>query len=152
VHARLPKLSTDGQYISSVWSKFLRPPLGPGGLPERIIFAGLVIKRRGLFARKRQLLLTSSPRLFYVDPEKMEMKKEIQWTDALWAEVADPTTFWIHTVSSAAGAEGKRKAAHTWMHTHAHRCFMHVCLPVCAAARPGLLHERPVFHLLLLGA
>ncbi|RYG17517.1 RtcB family protein, partial [bacterium] len=36
------------QYVNSVWSRFLRPG-------ERIVYTGLIIKRRALFARKRQL-------------------------------------------------------------------------------------------------
>ena len=85
------RTSTDGQYANSVWSRFLQPG-------EKILYAGLVIKRRALFARKRQLLLTDAPRLFYVDSAVMKMKKEIQWTAQLWAEVIDATTFYIHTV------------------------------------------------------
>jgi hypothetical protein len=33
-----------------------------------------------MFSRKRQLILTDRPRLFYVDPDSMSFKGEIPWT------------------------------------------------------------------------
>ena len=116
-HHMSMRLSTDGQYANSVWSKFLKPASGSGAhaVPaERILYAGLVMKRRSIFARKRQLLLTSLPRLFYVDPEKMELKKEIAWSDALWAEVADPVTFWIHTPKRDYYMRGLSASSYAW--------------------------------------
>jgi len=56
------------------WSKFLNKG-------EIQIFTGLVWKRRGIFSKKRQLILTSTPRLIYVDPDTMELKGEIPWTE-----------------------------------------------------------------------
>jgi len=73
----------------TAWSQFLRPN-------ERIIFHGIVVKRRALLARKRALILTDTPRLFYVDPDSKTFKKEIPWSDALWAEAADAQTFYVH--------------------------------------------------------
>lgn len=57
------------------WSAFLTPG-------ENLIFNALTWKRKGLFSKKRQLLLTSTPRLIYVDPdpENMEEKGQIPWT------------------------------------------------------------------------
>ena len=34
---------------------------------------------KGLFARRRQLLLTEGPHLYYVDPQAMVLKGEIPW-------------------------------------------------------------------------
>ena len=34
---------------------------------------------QGLFAKRRQLILTDAPRLLYVDPDSMEQKGEIPW-------------------------------------------------------------------------
>ena len=67
------------------WSQFLRPD-------EEISFTAVTYKRRGLFSRKRQLILATGtqgggggegglePRLIYVDPDGMEEKGQIPWT------------------------------------------------------------------------
>lgn len=47
---------------------------------EEQLFSGITIKRKGLFSKKRLLILTNHPRLFYVDPDTSEMKGEIPWT------------------------------------------------------------------------
>lgn len=55
------------------WTSFLREA-------ETLVLTGLVYKRKGLFAKKRQLILTDFPRLLYIDPDTMELKGEIPWT------------------------------------------------------------------------
>lgn len=57
----------------SKWRAFLQPG-------EALIQHGLLWKRKGLFSKRRQLILTDTPRLFYVDPETMVYKGEIHWT------------------------------------------------------------------------
>ena len=47
---------------------------------ESVIFSGLTWKRRRLFSKQRQLILTSTPRLIYADPVKMELKGHVPWT------------------------------------------------------------------------
>ena len=47
---------------------------------ELQIFCGPISKRRGFFSKRRHLILTDRPRLFYVDPDSMEIKGEIPWT------------------------------------------------------------------------
>jgi 3-phosphoinositide dependent protein kinase-1 len=47
---------------------------------ELQIFCGPISKRRGFFSKRRQLILTDKPRLFYVDSDTMEYKGEIPWT------------------------------------------------------------------------
>lgn len=53
---------------------------------EVILKKGFVNKRKGLFARKRMLLLTTGPRLIYIDPVQMIKKGEIPWSPDLRAE------------------------------------------------------------------
>jgi 3-phosphoinositide dependent protein kinase-1 len=55
------------------WSPFLHEG-------EKQIFTGPIWKRKGYFSRKRQLVLTDTPRLLYVDADAMEFKGEIPWT------------------------------------------------------------------------
>jgi 3-phosphoinositide dependent protein kinase-1 len=57
----------------SRWQIFLLPD-------EIIVHTGTIYKRKGLFSKKRQLILTDSPRLIYIDPETMELKGAIPWT------------------------------------------------------------------------
>mmetsp|Transcript_16046 Transcript_16046/g.34984 ORF Transcript_16046/g.34984 Transcript_16046/m.34984 type:complete len:503 (-) Transcript_16046:1365-2873(-) len=58
---------------SHKWEQFLDPD-------ERRVFMALVYKRKGLFSKKRQLILTDQPRLIYVDPDTMQYKGHIPWT------------------------------------------------------------------------
>ena len=56
------------------WSQFLNTD-------EDIITAGLVVKPSKIgLSHQRQLILTTTPRLIYVDPKKMELKGEVEWT------------------------------------------------------------------------
>lgn len=66
---------------------------------ELILKQGLVDKRKGLFARRRMLLLTTGPRLFYVDPINMVLKGEIPWSSDLRVEAKNFRIFLVHTVS-----------------------------------------------------
>lgn len=66
---------------------------------ELILKQGLVDKRKGLFARRRMLLLTTGPRLFYVDPVNMVLKGEIPWSSELRVEAKNFRIFLVHTVS-----------------------------------------------------
>jgi len=68
------------QQKSSIWSRFLFQE-------ELIVHTGLIWKKKGLFSKKRQLILTDRPRLFYIDPDKMEIKGEIPWSDTLLVDV-----------------------------------------------------------------
>lgn len=66
---------------------------------EVILKQGFVNKRKGLFARKRMLLLTTGPRLVYVDPVQMVKKGEIPWSADLRVEPRNFKIFFVHTVS-----------------------------------------------------
>lgn len=65
---------------------------------EQIIYSGLVSKRRGLFAKRRQLLLTRAPRFVYIDVAKMEMRGQIPWSSGIRIEKRSDSVFLIHTV------------------------------------------------------
>lgn len=47
---------------------------------EQQVLCAAVYKRKGLFSKKRQLILTDRPRLIYADAEKMELKGAVPWT------------------------------------------------------------------------
>ncbi|EDV38666.1 uncharacterized protein Dana_GF24880, isoform A [Drosophila ananassae] len=64
---------------------------------EVILKKGFVNKRKGLFARKRMLLLTTGPRLIYIDPVAMIKKGEIPWSPELRAEYKNFKIFFVHT-------------------------------------------------------
>lgn len=64
-----------------------------------ILKRGFVNKRKGLFARKRMLLLTTGPHLYYVDPVNMVLKGEIPWSPELRVEPKNFKIFFVHTVS-----------------------------------------------------
>lgn len=53
---------------------------------------------QGLFARRRQLLLTEGPHLYYVDPVNKVLKGEIPWSPELCPEAKNFKTFFVHTV------------------------------------------------------
>ena len=50
-------------------------------------------KRVGLFSRKRQLILTDRPRLFYIDASRMVKKGEIPWSKDISVTVKEGTRF-----------------------------------------------------------
>lgn len=66
---------------------------------ERITFTTLVKKHKGFSSKKRQLILTNTPRLLYVDPVKMVLMGTIPWTSDLSVRVESPCNFNIWTVS-----------------------------------------------------
>ncbi|XP_058450236.1 3-phosphoinositide-dependent protein kinase 1 isoform X2 [Malaya genurostris] len=66
---------------------------------ELILKHGFVNKRKGALyvPRRRMLLLTTGPRLIYVDPLQMVKKGEIPWSRELRAEAKNFKVFLIHT-------------------------------------------------------
>ena len=61
------------------------------------MYTGLISKRKGLFSKKRQLILTTKPRLIYVDPIRMKQKGEITWSENIYIQLKNHTTFDIVT-------------------------------------------------------
>lgn len=86
INSRLKK-----QRSSSKWNYFVEGNL--------ILKQGMVYKRKGLFARRRMLLLTTGPHLYYVDMVNMVLKGEIPWSPELRVEPKNFKIFFIHTVS-----------------------------------------------------
>ncbi|KAI8126113.1 3-phosphoinositide-dependent protein kinase 1 [Lucilia cuprina] len=64
---------------------------------EVILKKGFINKRKGLFARRRMFLLTTGPRLIYIDPVQMVKKGEIPWSPELRAEAKNFKIFFVHT-------------------------------------------------------
>jgi len=62
-----------------------------------ILKQGLVDKRKGLFSRRRMLLLTVGPNLYYVDPSNMVLKGQIPFGMTLKAEAKNFKNFHVHT-------------------------------------------------------
>ncbi|ELT91464.1 hypothetical protein CAPTEDRAFT_131028 [Capitella teleta] len=62
-----------------------------------ILKQGLLDKRVGLFARRRMMLLTEGPHLYYVDPQHMVLKGEIPWSEELKPEAKNFKIFFVHT-------------------------------------------------------
>lgn len=83
-------VATTIQKEDSKWQQFVEG--------EVILKQGLVNKRKGLFARKRMLLLTTGPRLFYIDPDKMVKKGEIPMSADVRCETKNFKIFFVHTV------------------------------------------------------
>lgn len=81
---------------------------------ELILKHGIVEKRKGLFSRRRMLLLTTGPRLFYVDPVNMVLKGEIPWSADLQVEVKNFRIFLIHTPNRTYYLEDPQAYALEW--------------------------------------
>ncbi|OQR96800.1 3-phosphoinositide-dependent protein kinase [Achlya hypogyna] len=76
--------------MNSLWNRFL--------LDDEVIrMSGLVSKRKGLFSKKRQLILTSKPRLIYIDAIRMRQKGEIPWSDTMYITIKNSTAFDVCT-------------------------------------------------------
>ncbi|XP_030035428.1 3-phosphoinositide-dependent protein kinase 1 isoform X1 [Manduca sexta] len=81
---------------------------------ELILKQGLVDKRKGLFPRRRMLLLTTGPRLFYVDPANMVLKGEIPWSPELRVEAKNFRIFLVHTPNRTYYLEDPESYALEW--------------------------------------
>lgn len=77
------------QERESPWHQFVENNL--------ILKTGVVDKRKGLFPRRRQLILTDGPHLYYVDAAAMALKGEIPWTKDLRPEAKNFEVFFVHT-------------------------------------------------------
>ncbi|OQR79292.1 3-phosphoinositide-dependent protein kinase 1-like [Tropilaelaps mercedesae] len=94
------------QRCRSRWHKFVEGNL--------ILKEGFVDKRKGLFPRRRMLLLTTGPHLYYVDPERMVLKGQIPWSAALTPEPKNFKTFFVHTPNRTYNLEDPEGYALRW--------------------------------------
>lgn len=90
----------------SIWHKFVEGNI--------IIKTGLVDKKKGLFSRRRVLILTEGPHLYYVDPTSMVLKGEIPWTDALSLEVKSSKNWYVYTPFRTYIMEDPNETAFEW--------------------------------------
>ncbi|XP_020293934.1 3-phosphoinositide-dependent protein kinase 1 [Pseudomyrmex gracilis] len=101
IRARLEKQRTTNQ-----WHIFVEDNL--------ILKQGFVSKRKGLFARRRMLLLTTGPHLYYVDPVNMVLKGEIPWSPELRVEPKNFKIFFVHTPNRTYYLEDSEGFALEW--------------------------------------
>ena len=64
---------------------------------EEIIFAGHIKKERYLSVKQRLLVLTTFPRLFYIEPGTFTIKGQVPWSNDIAAEAESPSSFKVHT-------------------------------------------------------
>ncbi|EAA00864.6 AGAP001471-PA [Anopheles gambiae str. PEST] len=84
---------------------------------DEILKYGIIYKRKGLFARRRMLLLTKRPRLIYIDPVTMVKKGEIPWTSSLSVEAKNFKTFYVNTPNRIYYLEDPEGFALKWCDT-----------------------------------
>uniref|UniRef100_A0A1B6EAV1 3-phosphoinositide-dependent protein kinase 1 n=1 Tax=Clastoptera arizonana TaxID=38151 RepID=A0A1B6EAV1_9HEMI len=94
------------QILENKWHQFVEGNL--------IVKQGLVEKRKGLFARRRMLLLTLGPHLYYVDPVNMVLKGEIPWSPELRVEPKNFKIFFVHTPNRTYYLEDPEGFALSW--------------------------------------
>ncbi|NP_001191464.1 phosphoinositide-dependent protein kinase I [Aplysia californica] len=80
-----------------------------------ILRQGFVDKRKGLFARKRMLLLTEGPHLYYVDAHNKVLKGEIPWSKELRPEAKNFKIFFVHTPNRTYYLESRHPDAQLWV-------------------------------------
>lgn len=100
------KLLLEKQAGGNPWHQFVENNL--------ILKMGPVDKRKGLFARRRQLLLTEGPHLYYVDPVNKVLKGEIPWSQELRPEAKNFKTFFVHTPNRTYYLMDPSGNAHKW--------------------------------------
>ena len=104
------KKMLEEQEKSSPWHGFCRPG-------ELIIKTSLVDKRRGLFSKRRQLVLTDTPRLFYIDTESFRLVGEIfpLVADDVMPQFKSQKSFWILTPDRTYYLDDVERSAVTWV-------------------------------------
>ncbi|KAL8533240.1 hypothetical protein ACS0TY_009572 [Phlomoides rotata] len=96
--------------FDSKWQQFLEPG-------ESVLMISMVKKLQKLTSKKVQLILTNKPKLFYVDPAKLEVKGNITWSDNpndLSIQVTTPSNFKICTPKKVLSFDDSKQRAHHW--------------------------------------
>jgi len=102
------RLERERRDLREKWKAFLYPP-------ENIIESGYVIKKRKMTRKKRFLILTDTPRIFYVDPRKMEFKGEIPWDNMNLKVIVKNDVIWTTSIPKRVyDFEDVRKEAGRW--------------------------------------
>lgn len=101
------KKRLDDQKQTNKYHKFVENNL--------ILKQGFVDKRKGLFARKRMLLLTEGPHLYYVDSVNQVLKGQIPWSEELRPEAKNFKTFFVHTPNRTYYLEDRESRSEEWV-------------------------------------
>ncbi|KAI9594900.1 PH domain-containing protein [Syncephalis fuscata] len=109
-----PSSRSTTRSVNITESELIPPLLNMG---ERVLHAGVVYKRRGLFSKRRLLVLTDHPRLIYADDHRGCVKGTIYFTARMLPEFKDPKHFFIHTPSKTHYFEDTGKQARFWVET-----------------------------------
>eukprot|EP00116_Pleurobrachia_bachei_P018992 sb/3479254/ len=75
---------------------------------------GIVHKTRGLSKKKRHLILTDYPSLYYIDPSSWLMKGEIPWEKGIEVRCKSAKSFHLHTPNRIYYLEAADKNAMDW--------------------------------------
>ncbi|XP_052184642.1 3-phosphoinositide-dependent protein kinase 2-like [Diospyros lotus] len=96
--------------FDSKWQEFLEPD-------ESLLMISMVKKIQKLSNKKVQLILTNKPKLMYVDPSKLIIRKDIPWSDnpnELSIQVTSPSHFKICTPKKILSFEDAKQRAMQW--------------------------------------
>eukprot|EP01065_Artemidia_motanka_P016038 TRINITY_DN1976_c0_g5_i1.p1 TRINITY_DN1976_c0_g5~~TRINITY_DN1976_c0_g5_i1.p1 ORF type:complete len:412 (+),score=87.43 TRINITY_DN1976_c0_g5_i1:112-1347(+) len=82
---------------------------------EEVVYAGEVLKTRRLLSTKRRhLVLTTFPRLFYVEPGAAVIKGQVEWDADISAQVVNAKEFKVRTKGRTYDFEDPAGHAHLW--------------------------------------
>lgn len=81
---------------------------------EQILESGLIFKRRKLSIKKRMLILTDTPRIFYIDPRRRILKGEVPWSKKLYIEIRNDVVWRINTPKRIYYLEDLKKNSQRW--------------------------------------
>eukprot|EP00010_Vexillifera_abyssalis_P005503 CAMPEP_0201554656 /NCGR_PEP_ID=MMETSP0173_2-20130828/42982_1 /ASSEMBLY_ACC=CAM_ASM_000268 /TAXON_ID=218659 /ORGANISM="Vexillifera sp., Strain DIVA3 564/2" /LENGTH=445 /DNA_ID=CAMNT_0047966031 /DNA_START=29 /DNA_END=1362 /DNA_ORIENTATION=+ len=96
------------QKATEKWAKHLNKN-------EHVLKAGMVLKSRKMSVKKRQLLLTDTPRLIYIDTRADETRGQIAFSAGMRPEVKNNKVFYIKTSSRKWILEDCNKNAQLWV-------------------------------------